>query len=121
MTRKYLLLMIIFFLFVVFFQPGCSQEKETINKGISLNEPKKPGQAGTRQSFSRGVRGEEASSLAEQGARVRKMHVKSAEVCQKEFESCIESCKKPDCEDACLEFLAACEQEVPKELQTLKQ
>lgn len=113
--------MILVFLLGIGFQTGCSEDKTTINKDILLNEPRKSGQKGSQQRFSRGIQETEALSLAEQDAKQRKTQMKTVEICQKEFELCIEACRKPDCEDACLEFLASCEKEVPKELQTLKQ
>jgi hypothetical protein len=120
MVKKYILLTVLFLVVSGIFLSGCSEEKTTINKDVLLNTPKKPGQTGPRQSFSRGSRGEEVWSLEEQDERERKKHVKNAEECQKEFEQCIEACEKPACENSCMKLLAACEKELPKELQTLK-
>lgn len=117
MTRKYITLTVIFFLFVVSFQAGCSEEKTTINKDILLNEPRMPGKATQQRNT---PTREEVLTLQQQDERERKTHVRSAEECQKEFTLCIETCRKPECEDACLKFLATCEKELPKELQTLK-
>lgn len=43
-----------------------------------------------------------------------------ADACDGEYASCIEKCKKSDCEDVCLKNLTTCEKDLPMELRTLK-
>ena len=52
---------------------------------------------------------------------LRKWQVKSAEACQKQFQSCVKKCDDMACEGVCLKLLSACERNLPIEVQTLKE
>jgi hypothetical protein len=49
-----------------------------------------------------------------------KKNIAGAENCMDQFQRCTEKCSDDRCENLCLKILAACEQNLPKEVQTLK-
>lgn len=98
---------------------GCSRDEETtINKNILLNEPRK---RNTPDTYHRPQSSDGTHVPYVMDEKERKKYIKSAEFCQKRFETCVEQCSDDACEDRCLYDLSVCEQGIPKDLQTLKQ
>jgi hypothetical protein len=104
-------------LFLVSIPMGCSREETTVNKGISLNEPRK---RGSSERFNQSPAKEETHVPYEMSSDERKQYMRTAEQCQKRFESCVERCSSDVCEEGCLNDLSSCEKGLPIELQSLK-
>ena len=98
--------------------PGCKKYESPKNLGLnssSKKQVKKPPQSIQET----GIQGTYFQDKIEKP--VRKKQVADAEACQKQFESCVKKCKNKDCEVSCLNFLSACEKNLPVEVQTLKE
>lgn len=100
----------IFMVFLLLGVDGCSREEG--------GEKPLLGARGSVEKFRKVPTGSGMQRPEEPG---RKKQVANAESCQKEFERCVEKCRKQSCEDVCLRFLDACEKNLPKELRTLKE
>lgn len=117
MKKEYVLFVLASLLFALYTQVGCSGEETTTNKGVSLNERKKPAQTNVSQFQNRD---EKAMNSDEQFERSRESQLAIAEACMKKFRACTDKCDGEECEALCLDALRFCEKNLPTELQTLK-
>jgi hypothetical protein len=110
--------MVAMLLFLLSVLSGCSREDTKVNKGISLNEPRK---RGSTDKFQTSSERQETHVPYEMSPDERKKYMRTAQQCQDRFEKCVERCSSGVCEEGCLHDLSSCEKGLPKELQSLKQ
>ena len=102
---------------------GCSQEDEQKKKAETERVLQDRKREEIRARLREQVRREQ-EALALKGTpgekEITKKNIASAEACMTEFQRCTETCTNDRCENVCMKVLAACEKDLPKEVQTLK-
>jgi hypothetical protein len=102
---------------------GCSQEDEQKKKAETERVLQERKREEIRERLREQVR-KEQEALALKGTpgekEITKKNIASAEACMTDFQKCTETCTNDRCENVCLKVLAACEKDLPKEVQTLK-
>jgi hypothetical protein len=102
---------------------GCSKEDEQKKKAAAEKVLQEKKREEIRERLREQVR-KEQKALALKGTpgekEITKKNISSAEACMTKFQRCTETCSGDRCESVCLKVLAACEKDLPKDVQTLK-
>jgi hypothetical protein len=102
---------------------GCSREDEQKNKAETERVLQAKKREEIRERLREQVRkGHEALALKRTSGEKEftKKNIANAENCMNLFQRCTDKCSGDRCEDQCLKILAACEKNLPQEVQTLK-